>query len=124
MFTDNAKEKGCDMVLAHYVWDVVFKPQRGYSFNASHTHAYSLIALQEMNLAYKYPIMFWNCACLISDAGGNDEEELDEEAAEEFKVEETYSNEMEENNEEEDEEEDSYEEEDCDGYPADVIKRC
>lgn len=121
-YFDNAKEKGCDMVLAHYVWDVVFKPQRGYSFNASHTHAYSLIALQEMNLAYKYPIMFWNCACLISDAGGNDEEELDEEAAEEFKVEETYSNEMEEFNEEEDEEEDSYEEEDCDGYPAEVIK--
>ena len=23
-----------------------------------------------MNLAYKYPIMFWNCACLISDSGG------------------------------------------------------
>ena len=48
----------------------------------SHTLAYSLIALQEMNLAYKYPIMFWNCACLISDAGGvegegNDDGELD-----------------------------------------------
>ena len=121
-YFENAKAKGCDMVLAHYVWDVVFKPQRGYSFNASHTHAYSLIALQEMNLAYKYPIMFWNCACLISDAGGNEEEELDEEAVEELKVEETYSNEMEEFNDEEDEAEDSYDEEDCDGYPAEVIK--
>ena len=51
-------------------------------FNASHTLAYSLIALQEMNLAYKYPIIFWNCACLISDSGGaenNDEEQTDEE---------------------------------------------
>ena len=28
-----------------------------------------------MNLAYKYPIIFWNCACLINDSGGNDEEE-------------------------------------------------
>jgi len=118
----NAEEKGCDMTLVHYVWDVVFKPQRGYSFNASHTHAYSLVALQEMNLAFKYPIMFWNCACLISDAGGNDETEIDEEAEEELKIEETYSNEMEEFNEEEDEAEDSYEEEDCDGYPAEVIK--
>ena len=118
----NAKEKGCNMILAHYIWDVVFKPQRGYSFNASHTHAYSLIALQEMNLAYKYPIMFWNCACLISDAGGNDEGEIDEEVTEENEVEEIYSNEMEEFNDEEDEEENSYEEEDCDGYPADVIK--
>ena len=35
-----------------------------------------------MNLAYKFPIMFWNCACLISDSGGaesDDEEQTDEE---------------------------------------------
>lgn len=25
-FFQNAKEKGCDMILAHYIWDVVFKP--------------------------------------------------------------------------------------------------
>ena len=31
--------------------------------------AYSLVALQEMNLAYKYPIIFWNCANLIVDSG-------------------------------------------------------
>ena len=123
-YFDNAKEKGCDMVLAHYVWDVVFKPQRGYSFNASHTHAYSLIALQEMNLAYKYPIIFWNCACLISDAGGADEEEgeVDEEAIEETKVEEVYYTEMENFDEDEDEEESSYDEEDSDGYPSEVVK--
>lgn len=122
----NAEEKGCDMTLVHYVWDVIFKPQRGYSFNASHTHAYSLIALQEMNLAYKYPIVFWNCACLISDAGGGDDNsENDEETEEENINEEIYFNEMEEFNEEEDEEDEeecSYEEEDCDGYPVEVIK--
>ena len=31
-----------------------------------------------MNLAYKYPIVFWNCACLISNSGGaqmNEDEE-------------------------------------------------
>lgn len=121
-YYENAKKNNCDMRLVHYVWDVLLKVQRGYSFCRAHTLAYSLIALQEMNLAYKYPILFWNCACLISDAGGNDEDEIDEEAIEEFKEEESYSNEMEEFNEEEDEEEDSYEEEDCDGYPADVIK--
>lgn len=80
-----------------------------------------MIALQEMNLAFKYPIIFWNCACLISDAGGDNSEDIDEEALEESKVEEVYSNEMEEFNEEEDEEESGYEEEDCDGYPAEVI---
>lgn len=35
----------------------------------SHTLAYSLVALQEMNLAYKYPIIFWDCANLIVDSG-------------------------------------------------------
>ena len=43
--------------------------------NKSHTLAYSLVALQEMNLAYKFPMMFWNCACLISDSGGAESEE-------------------------------------------------
>ena len=47
--------------------------------NQSHTLAYSLIGLQEMNLAYRFPIMFWNCACLISDAGGNEGDESNEE---------------------------------------------
>ena len=46
--------------------------------NASHTLAYSLIGLQEMNLAFKFPIIFWNCACLISDSGGSEKEETDE----------------------------------------------
>ena len=75
-----------------------------------------------MNLAYKYPIIFWNCACLISDAGGFEEEEIDEEVEEELKKEEPYYDEMEEFNEEEDEEVSSYEEDDgANGYPATII---
>ena len=34
-----------------------------------------------MNLCYKFPVIFWNCACLITDAGGaadNKEEDFDE----------------------------------------------
>ena len=71
----NIEEKGCSKLLGHYVWDVLLKVQRGYSFNRSHCLAYSLIALQEMNLAFRFPIMFWNCACLISDSGGTESEE-------------------------------------------------
>lgn len=119
----NAREKGCDMTLVHYIWDVLFKVQRGYSFNLSHTYAYSLIALQEMNLAYKYPIIFWNCACLISDAGGSEEEEeIDEEVVEENKVEEPYYEEMEEFDDDEDTEVSSYDEDDGEnGYPATIV---
>lgn len=82
-FFKNAKEKKCSDKLVHYVWDVLLKVQRNYSFNKSHTLAYSLIALQEMNLAYKYPIIFWNCACLISDSGGN-ERNIEEDDIEEI----------------------------------------
>jgi len=75
----NMKEKGLSENLCNYVWKVLVAYSRGYGFNKSHTLAYSLIALQEMNLAYKYPIIFWNCACLINDSGGNDIEDEDEE---------------------------------------------
>ena len=33
-------------------------------------------AIQQMNLAYKYPIIFWNTACLIVDSAGIDENEM------------------------------------------------
>ena len=116
------EEKGVDQRFAHYVWDVLIAMSKGYGFNQSHTLAYSLIALQEMNLAYKYPIIFWNCACLISDAGGNEEEDIDEEAAEETKVEVPYYDEMEEFNEDEDVEVSSYDEDDgANGYPATIV---
>ncbi len=76
------KEKQLSKNLCNYVWNVLVATSRGYGFNLSHTLAYSLVALQEMNLAYKYPIIFWNCACLISDSGGilgdEDDEDIDE----------------------------------------------
>ena len=100
-------EKGIDQNFAHYVWDVLIAMSKGYGFNQSHTLAYSLIALQEMNLAYKYPIIFWNCACLISDAGGEGEEE-EEEATEQYVVEE-YNDGFEDFGAEEDEDEDEEE---------------
>lgn len=80
-YFETVEKKGLSKKLCNYVWNVLVATSRGYGFNASHTLAYSLIALQEMNLAYKYPIMFWNCACLISDSGGaeSDEEEQNEE---------------------------------------------
>ena len=81
-YFETVEKKGLSKNLCNYVWNVLVATSRGYGFNASHTLAYSLIALQEMNLAYKYPIMFWNCACLISDSGGaesDDDEQTEEE---------------------------------------------
>lgn len=89
-YFENCKEKGLSQNLCNYVWKVLVAYSRGYGFNKSHTLAYSLIALQEMNLAFKYPIIFWNCACLINDAGGNENEEQENEEDEFNCVEEEY----------------------------------
>lgn len=32
-----------------------------------------------MNLAFRYPIIFWNCACLITNSGGSEDDEDEEE---------------------------------------------
>lgn len=121
-YFENCEKKKLSKNLCNYVWKVLVAYSRGYGFNKSHTLAYSLIALQEMNLASKYPIMFWNCACLISDAGGNEQTEEDEEVIEELKKEEPYYEELEEFNEEEDKEKDNYDEDDSEsGYPATII---
>lgn len=73
------KEKGLDERLCTYVWNVLIAMSKGYGFNLSHTLAYSLIGLQELNLAYRYPTILWDCACLISDSGGAEKEDEDDE---------------------------------------------
>lgn len=110
-FFKNALEKGCSQKLVHYVWDVLLRVQRNYSFNKSHTLAYSLIALQEMNLAYKFPIIFWNCACLISDSGGTSSENPEDSDEEPFESIESYESSVEDFYEENDDDEDDDEDE-------------
>lgn len=78
-YYQNIKDKNLSYNLCNYVWRVLVCMSKGYGFNASHTLAYSLIGLQEMNLAYRFPLIFWNCACLISDSGGAEIEEEEEE---------------------------------------------
>ena len=82
------KEKGLNEQLCTYVWNVLIAMSKGYGFNLSHTLAYSLIGLQELNLAYRYPTILWDCACLISDSGGaekeDEEEDNEQDCVEEF----------------------------------------
>lgn len=108
-FFEVTKEKGINQKFANYVWNVLIAMSRGYGFNQSHTLAYSLIALQEMNLAFHYPIIFWNCACLITDAGG-DEREQDEDEEEAVQTEE-FSNDIEDFGADDEEEDDDDEDE-------------
>lgn len=67
-------ERGVSEDILKYIWDVQIKRQLGYSFSIPHTTAYSLIALQEMNLNYRYHPIYWATACLTVNSGGADEE--------------------------------------------------
>lgn len=112
-YFETVEKKGLSKNLCNYVWNVLVATSRGYGFNASHTLAYSLIALQEMNLGYNYPIMFWNCACLISDSGGAEsDDEYDDHPDQEEYYEEVEYDSMEDfgAEEEDDEDEDEGEE--------------
>ena len=78
-YFEKTTEKGLSKNLCNYVWNVLVATSRGYGFNLSHTLAYSLVALQEMNIAYRYPLIYWNCACLITDSGAIENPKDDEE---------------------------------------------
>lgn len=105
------KEKGLDEKLCDYTWNILIAMSKGYGFNLSHTLAYSLIGLQELNLAYRYPLILWDCACLITDSGGAEKESEEEESSN--TVEEIYNDnignfeEVEEDEEENEEEEEN-----------------
>lgn len=68
-FWKDVAERGSSRNLCNYIWNVLVASQRGYSFNLAHCFSYSIVALQEMNLVYYYPVIFWNTANLIVDSG-------------------------------------------------------
>ena len=77
-FYEKGKSVGTRVKLLDYVWNVQIMRQAGYSFSVLHTMGYSTIALQEMNLAYKYPVIYWNTACLSVNAGAVNDEDFEE----------------------------------------------
>jgi len=68
LFFEKGRALGTSNNLLSYIWYVQVSAQLGYSFSEIHTTGYALIALQEMNLAFHYPIIYWNCACLSVDS--------------------------------------------------------
>lgn len=64
LFYNSCKLMGTRDVFAKYVWEEVFAKSFGYSFSQLHSYSYSVIALQELQLNYYYPPVYWNCACL------------------------------------------------------------
>lgn len=68
-----------------YIFKYAIEPQLGYSFSINHTLPYSVIAVQEANLATRWNPLYWQCACLcvnagnyVGNIGGEEEEEKSE----------------------------------------------
>lgn len=69
-FFEYGRKLGTREVFLDYIWNVVFAASMGYSFSQLHSYSYSIIALQELNLNFFYPRVYWNCACLSIEAAG------------------------------------------------------
>lgn len=68
-FMNQGEKLGNRKVFLQYVWDSCIVPQLGYAFSEPHLAGYTLILLQEMNLAYFYSSLHWKVACLAVNAG-------------------------------------------------------
>ncbi|OPH62192.1 DNA-dependent DNA polymerase [Paenibacillus ferrarius] len=77
-FYEKGTSLGTSKNLLDYVW-MHIKRMLGYAFSILHTLAYSVIALQELNLNYRFDPLYWNTAVLSVNAASNDDgSDLDE----------------------------------------------
>lgn len=74
LMISKGKELGNREIFINYVWERFVVPQLKYSFSDPHLAGYTLILMQELNLATKYPDLYWKVACLSVQAGNISEE--------------------------------------------------
>lgn len=86
MFYERGVAAGTRAQVLNYIWNIQITPQLGYSFSRNHTTPYTVIALQELNLYYKYPTIYWNTACLSVNAGSADEDAEDQKSTDYAKI--------------------------------------
>lgn len=68
-------ECGRSKAFLDYLWNVQIEMSKSYAFDFSHSHEYSTECLQELNLYYKYPKVYWNTAVITTQAQVEDERE-------------------------------------------------
>lgn len=66
-------ECGRTKAFLDYLWKVQIEMSKSYAFDFSHSNEYSTECLQELNLYYKFPKIYWNAAVVITQAGVEDE---------------------------------------------------
>jgi DNA polymerase-3 subunit alpha len=79
-FYESGRQLGNSEAILDYVWNVQIKRQLGYAFSVLHTLAYSIVAVQELNLNYRYNPLYWSTACLSVNAGSTENEQDEDNA--------------------------------------------
>ena len=77
-FYKRGQENGARKVFLDYVWNVQFAMQFGYSFSQLHTDGYSIVGIQEAELATSYPRIFWELSVLQVMSGAVEVEAVDD----------------------------------------------
>ena len=69
------RENGRSQTFLDYLWKVQIEMSKSYAFAFSHSHEYSTECLQELNLYWKYPKVYWNTAVVTTQSQTEDERE-------------------------------------------------
>ena len=78
MFFEWGKKMGTPKILLDYIWNEQISLQLGYSFSILHAIAYTIILIQQLNLVYYYPAIYWNTAVLLVESGAVDKEQAED----------------------------------------------
>ena len=65
-------QNGRSKAFLDYLWNVQIEMSKQYAFDFSHSMEYSTECLQELNLYWKYPKIYWNTAVVITQAQTQD----------------------------------------------------
>ena len=74
MFFEWGEKAKTSKILLEYIWNEQIALQLGYSFSILHAIAYTIILIQQLNLVYYYPPIYWNTAVLMVESGAVDRE--------------------------------------------------
>ncbi len=77
------EEKNTSNVLLDYVWNIQIAMQKGYGFSLLHGIEYTYILIQQLNLIYYYPTIFWNAGVLLVESGALEQEIIDDDDSDE-----------------------------------------
>lgn len=78
LFFEWGEKIGTPQILLNYIWNEQIALQLGYSFSILHAVAYTYILIQQLNLVYYYPPIYWNTAVLLIESGAIEKEQSED----------------------------------------------